>query len=191
MWLISMDQVTGDLPYELTRGSHTIGRSRTCDLVIRDDTLSRQHARIWLGADEQIVLEDLGSKNGTFVNDVRIMQQPVKPKAILRLGEIRIFLSSEEPNGVLDSFEGTKSARRDRDRPMANLPVESLTAAQKKVFGLLVVGHDEPAIARILNRSVHTIHLHIQAIFRKLGIHSRADLLAIVIRSQHNITDIT
>ena len=44
-----------------------IGRDETCDLVIPDRQVSRQHARIRLEADRYI-LEDLGSKNGTFVN---------------------------------------------------------------------------------------------------------------------------
>jgi FHA domain len=44
-----------------------IGREETCDVVIPDRQVSRQHARIRMEADRYI-LEDLGSKNGTFVN---------------------------------------------------------------------------------------------------------------------------
>jgi len=44
-----------------------IGRDETCDVVIPDRQVSRQHARITLEADRWL-LEDLGSKNGTFVN---------------------------------------------------------------------------------------------------------------------------
>lgn len=44
-----------------------IGREESCDLVIADRQVSRQHARIRLEADRYL-LEDLGSKNGTFVN---------------------------------------------------------------------------------------------------------------------------
>ncbi len=44
-----------------------IGREETCDVVIPDRQVSRQHARIRLEAD-RYVLEDMGSKNGTFVN---------------------------------------------------------------------------------------------------------------------------
>jgi len=44
-----------------------IGREETCDVVIPDRQVSRQHARIRLEADHYL-LEDLGSKNGTFVN---------------------------------------------------------------------------------------------------------------------------
>jgi predicted component of type VI protein secretion system len=44
-----------------------IGRDERCDLVIPDRLVSRRHARIWLD-DAQYLLEDLHSKNGTFVN---------------------------------------------------------------------------------------------------------------------------
>ena len=44
-----------------------IGRDETCDLVIADRQVSRQHARIVLKGDGYI-LTDMGSKNGTFVN---------------------------------------------------------------------------------------------------------------------------
>ena len=43
-----------------------IGREETCDVVIPDRQVSRQHARIRLEGDRYL-LEDLGSKNGTFV----------------------------------------------------------------------------------------------------------------------------
>jgi hypothetical protein len=44
-----------------------IGRGEECDLIIPDRQVSRQHTRIRLEGDGYI-LEDLGSKNGTFVN---------------------------------------------------------------------------------------------------------------------------
>ncbi len=45
----------------------TIGRDETCDVVIPERQVSRRHARIRLEGDGYL-LEDLGSKNGTFVN---------------------------------------------------------------------------------------------------------------------------
>ncbi|RPJ49853.1 MAG: FHA domain-containing protein [Chloroflexi bacterium] len=52
-----------------------LGRDAACDLVISDRQVSRFHARIsWTG--DGVVLEDLGSKNGTFHNSVRL-EEPV------------------------------------------------------------------------------------------------------------------
>ncbi len=50
----------------------TIGRDPTCSLVIPDRQVSRIHARITL-TPEGILLEDLGSKNGTFSNSELII----------------------------------------------------------------------------------------------------------------------
>jgi uncharacterized RDD family membrane protein YckC len=49
-----------------------VGRSRSCDVRLRDDTVSRLHAAlVWRGG--TLVLEDLGSSNGTWVNGERIL----------------------------------------------------------------------------------------------------------------------
>ena len=45
-----------------------VGRQGDCDFVIRDPLLSRRHFRISRDADGEYVLEDLGSKNATYLN---------------------------------------------------------------------------------------------------------------------------
>ncbi len=49
-----------------------IGRGEECDLVLNERQISRQHVRIWRG-EQGYFVEDLGSKNGTWVN-----QEPLK-----------------------------------------------------------------------------------------------------------------
>ena len=62
-----------------------VGRSRDCDLVLEDPTISGRHARLtWEGA--RIKVEDLGSANGTFVRGERVMEAHVRPGDDLRLG---------------------------------------------------------------------------------------------------------
>jgi serine/threonine-protein kinase len=50
-----------------------IGRSSICDVRVRAPDVSKQHCRITVGNDE-VLVEDLGSFNGTFVNGHRIKQ---------------------------------------------------------------------------------------------------------------------
>jgi DNA-binding winged helix-turn-helix (wHTH) protein len=57
----------------LAEGTTTIGRSLDCEVTLPSTTVSRCHARIVLAAG-RAVLEDLQSKNGTFVNGARIRQ---------------------------------------------------------------------------------------------------------------------
>lgn len=61
--------------YRFHQDMTTIGRINGNDLVISGRTVSRRHARLWF-ADGNWYLEDVGSANGTLVNNVRI-HQPV------------------------------------------------------------------------------------------------------------------
>lgn len=62
-----------------------IGRSRDCDLTLKDPTVSGRHARLtW--QDGKILVEDLGSANGTFVGGKRIERALIRPGDDLRLG---------------------------------------------------------------------------------------------------------
>lgn len=56
---------------ELNGKEVVVGRLTTCDIVIPDETVSRQHARFFRGENGWYV-EDLQSRNGTFVNGARI-----------------------------------------------------------------------------------------------------------------------
>ncbi len=55
----------------LRAGKLYLGRSPECELAISDPAVSRRHARLWVSP-TQIVIEDLGSQNGVYVNGTRI-----------------------------------------------------------------------------------------------------------------------
>jgi serine phosphatase RsbU (regulator of sigma subunit) len=53
----------------LTGAPQVLGRDATCDIPVDDPSTSRRHARIYR-SERGFVVEDLGSKNGTLVNDL-------------------------------------------------------------------------------------------------------------------------
>lgn len=57
--------------FMIEKDTVTMGRDPSNDFVINDPQASRQHARI-TSRDDMMVIEDLGSTNGTFVNGVRL-----------------------------------------------------------------------------------------------------------------------
>lgn len=66
-------------------GPHSIGRSRENDVRLEDTSLSRKHARIIKDSDSFIV-EDVGSRNGTFVNAIRVDKATLKDGDRVGLG---------------------------------------------------------------------------------------------------------
>jgi DNA-binding winged helix-turn-helix (wHTH) protein len=55
----------------LTDGEHVVGRDPSVDIVLESTTVSRRHARIRISAID-VTLEDLGSRNGSFVSGRRV-----------------------------------------------------------------------------------------------------------------------
>ncbi|MGL4513174.1 MAG: FHA domain-containing protein [Lacipirellulaceae bacterium] len=66
-WIVTSPPIkpaTGDMVW-------LVGSSAECNIRVRGAWVSRKHCRVWMAASAAYV-EDLGSTNGTFVNDVRI-----------------------------------------------------------------------------------------------------------------------
>jgi serine phosphatase RsbU (regulator of sigma subunit) len=60
-------------PFDLSRNETVVGRLPECDIQFNSNMISRKHARL-VRRGQDIVLEDLGSGNGTFVNGQRITE---------------------------------------------------------------------------------------------------------------------
>lgn len=64
----------------------TVGRAEDCDLIAEDEGASRKHARIVVWEDSAVV-EDLGSRNGTFVGSERVIERrPLGQGDLIRIG---------------------------------------------------------------------------------------------------------
>lgn len=78
--------------YPILKPDIVIGRDSDVDLVIRNPEISRQHARIYRQGND-LVIEDMGSTNGTFVNGNRITSPHLLQKGDqIVLGEKNTFL---------------------------------------------------------------------------------------------------
>jgi pSer/pThr/pTyr-binding forkhead associated (FHA) protein len=80
-----------------TDGPVTLGRSRDCDCVLAEPSVSRRHAEL-RRAGEHWRLRDLGSRNGTRVNGVRLLDEAeVCPGDRVSFGDAR-FRLGEAPS---------------------------------------------------------------------------------------------
>lgn len=84
----------------LFEGPNIVGRSGAGVIVIESSTISRHHAKVSIAAD-RATLEDLGSKNGTWVGTVPVSERvPLRDGDELRLGSAVMVLRfrSEGPS---------------------------------------------------------------------------------------------
>ncbi len=79
---------------ELLASRVLIGRSELSDILLPDQFVSKQHALIVWNQDS-IVLVDLNSSNGTFVNSRRIKTQVLRNNDVISMGDHRIKLEFE------------------------------------------------------------------------------------------------
>ena len=86
-----MDGVVVSL-FPLDKPVVTIGRDQENDIQIDNDSVSTHHARLkiepskFLDGHEDIFIEDLGSTNGTMVNDENIDRSQLKPDDVITIG---------------------------------------------------------------------------------------------------------
>ena len=107
MQLRYIDYDGKNVALHLAGGQVTIGRSTEADIVVSDDQASRQHAAIrpW---DEDYVIRDLGSRNGTFVNGQKVDVAVLSPGDMIRVGEKEIVFEEKgprEPETVIRELE--------------------------------------------------------------------------------------
>ncbi len=55
----------------MVNGELTIGRAAGCEITLDDTYISQLHARVSIG-EHGIIVEDLGSTNGTYLNRKRV-----------------------------------------------------------------------------------------------------------------------
>ena len=122
---------------ELHEGSMLAGRLPECDVMIDDGLVSRMHARISV-RDNSVVVEDLHSTNGVYVNGLRITHS-----ALLREGD-RLLIGTTE----ISLFEARPDARvaplrlrrHDQSRSVPVLPPDPRVPAATTLPGAQAFG---------------------------------------------------
>jgi two-component system, cell cycle sensor histidine kinase and response regulator CckA len=77
--------------YRLSRDTH-LGRDATAHIQLQGSEISRRHLHITMGPDGECLLEDLGARNGTRVNGVRVDRHALHPGDIVQIGDEHGFL---------------------------------------------------------------------------------------------------
>ena len=179
MWLVSACAVGGNLPFEIRPGEFLIGRSSDQQIVILDSSISRSHARLVVSRQGELRIEDLGSRNGIEVNGVPARCTSLKLDDKIQFGAILCVIARQPFLKEVGPLEAEESTLRRREAGAKQLRLDAaLAPAQREVLRLLSQGLSEEEVATALGRSYHTVHNHVRSIYKRFGVHSRAELLA-------------
>jgi two-component system, NarL family, nitrate/nitrite response regulator NarL len=95
------------------------------------------------------------------------------PRAVAAMRRGEFWLSRSQSSQLLTRLSTTDDVRaHDKFRDLA-----VLTAQENRVLEQCLIGQSNKEIARVLSISEQTVKIHLQHVFRKLGVRRRADLL--------------
>jgi DNA-binding CsgD family transcriptional regulator len=151
----------------------TLGRSEGCSFIVADSSISRKHAEL-RAVEAGLSVSDLGSLNGTFVDEAPVRSTCAVPGQVIRFGSIAFAVEGR----AFVEDETDPSPKPGRSEGPASRHGQLLSDAQRHVLDLLLGPLSEKAIAKQLKLSPHTVHNHARAIFQLFGVHSRAELMA-------------
>ena len=84
----------------LTKDRTTLGRRADNDIVLDNPAVSGQHCVFELRGIADVYIEDLGSTNGTFVNNARIQRQKLEDEDVIAISRFRIrYRSATDDSG--------------------------------------------------------------------------------------------
>lgn len=100
--------------HELKVDKTTVGRMEDNTFQLAEPSVSSHHAEILLRGSD-VVVKDLDSTNGTFINGEKISESVLKPGQILRLGQIEMRLETDAP-APAPTAPATVAAKKSTDQ---------------------------------------------------------------------------
>lgn len=119
-WCLIVDSAQGRRRIPLScPGTVLVGSDSACEISIDQPTLSRQHRALHL-PDARLEIEDLGSRNGSFVDNRRLepgVAEPVQAATSIRLGDVEVRIARIDDD---DATPLTSTSARPRRSPIRN-----------------------------------------------------------------------
>ena len=111
-----------------------VGREPGVEVCIEHDSISRKHCQFSQNFEGALVIKDLQSMNGTYVNDSRIQQKALTPGETIQIGALRLeiaFLSDDEkPTPTASMPKGNVYATQPMQTMRPSVPAPSQPVAE-------------------------------------------------------------
>lgn len=142
---------SAEISVPMTHWENVIGRAGSCDISVGDAALSRNHGILMRDMEGRWTFRDLGSKNGSFLNDQKITHA-MKPVPVEYGDEIRMGLTtcSLLPISLEEKNNNIKMRRSDTRPVSAGPALAALTLFQILAAFQLVIALPEEAMAQVL-----------------------------------------
>ena len=127
----------------------TVGRGRGTTIMLPHPLVSRQHCELF-ESDGQLMVRDLGSLNGTFVNNQRVTESPLPPGELLTIGTVTFRAmydsqpESRPPAGAAPQLKAGKPQRSETDSAGVTLPNQPASATPSSDEDLLELNEIVP-----------------------------------------------
>lgn len=127
-----------------TKHNYLIGTDpNSCDIVFHDNSVSRQHARIYITAEDKVMIEDIGSRNGTLIDGEKLEgKQSLETNMLVTLGTTSFVIFDREGemqtiiSPLLPSI--VKSLQESREEEKESEEIKEVKPEKKKESGRTV-----------------------------------------------------
>lgn len=90
--------------FPLKAGKNIVGRGPACEVKLASNGVSKEHAQVFV-TEDKVIVSDLNSSNGTFINGVRVQNQKLTPGDKLVLHEIVLDIIAMPAGATLMPFD--------------------------------------------------------------------------------------
>ena len=136
-----------------------VGRGRTAAVRLADPHVSRSHCQVKIEGG-QVVVEDLDSVSGIFVNDARVRTHALRPGDVLRIGSTLLRLESEDladqatiMPAAAPPLPREAAAKLPPPAPTQPLPIPAAPAAAGRFAPAVAGQSDRPAAGPLSRRA--------------------------------------
>ena len=151
--------------YALDEGEWIIGKGEDAKIRLTDSGVSRRHAKIVMSSDRMVVIIDLQSTNGTWVNEQRVEMSPLREGARIGIGPDAELIFTLRDDTLPRHLRETKEA-------VAN----PLTPRELEIARLVAKGLTNPQVAEQLGVKPRTVSSHLDNVYARLKLTGRAAL---------------